>query len=464
MADDKACVIGAGLAGSEAAWQLANAGVPVDLYEMRGPRRTSVHHTSDFAELVCSNSLGSQLLTGASGLLKAEMRCLNSLILVCAEKHAVPAGGALAVDREGFASEVTARLSAHPLVTIHREEITEVPLTRPALVATGPLTSDALSSHLQTLAGREYLFFHDAAAPIVTLESLNLDVIFRAGRTGLANKHKPQVQGEGDYLNCPMDRDTYRQFWDALIAGENATLHNPEDHVFFESCLPVEVIARRGIDTLRYGPMKPMGLTDPRTGRWPYAVVQLRQDNAAASLYNLVGFQTQLKWGEQTRIFRMIPGLEQAEFVRLGVMHRNTYLNSPHLLSPTLQWRGQPHLFAAGQMIGVEGYIDSAAMGLLAGRNLARWVQGRPLLTWPRETMLGALSHYISEASPKHFQPMNANWGLLPELPEVIRDKKIKRERLGARALDTLISFARGADEPVIAVTSQAAAATQGLA
>ncbi|MEB3196848.1 MAG: methylenetetrahydrofolate--tRNA-(uracil(54)-C(5))-methyltransferase (FADH(2)-oxidizing) TrmFO [Candidatus Sericytochromatia bacterium] len=459
MAEKRACIIGAGLAGSEAAWQLAQSGLEVDLYEMRGVRPTTVHHSTDFAELVCSNSLGANGLTAASGLLKAEMRRLDSLIVACADAHAVPAGGALAVDREGFARAVTERLSAHPRVRVHREELTQLPGDRPTIVATGPLTSDAMSAHLQAIAGHEYLFFHDAAAPIVAVDSLDLSIIFRGGREGLARKgQKREVTPEdagGDYLNCPLDRETYTRFWEALVAGENATLHNPEDHVFFESCLPVEVIARRGLDTLRYGPMKPIGLTDPRTGRWPYAVVQLRQDNAAASLYNMVGFQTQLKWGEQTRIFRMIPGMAQAEFVRLGVMHRNTYLNSPHLLAPTLQWRDRPDLFAAGQMIGVEGYIDSAATGLLAGRNLVRRLQGRVLLEWPRETMLGALSHYISEASPKHFQPMNANWGLLPELATPIRDKKLRRESLAERALARLESFLQDVDEPALPFPSQ---------
>jgi methylenetetrahydrofolate--tRNA-(uracil-5-)-methyltransferase len=458
VSDQRARIIGAGLAGSEAAWQLAQRGLPVDLYEMRGVRPTRVHHTTDAAELVCSNSLGALGLTAASGLLKAEMRRLDSLIVACAEAHAVPAGGALAVDREGFARAVTARLEAHPLITLHREEITDLASDRPTIVASGPLTSDALSGALQALAGRDYLFFHDAAAPIVTLESLDLSIVFRAGREGLARKgqRREPAEGPGDYLNCPFDRAGYEAFVAALATGENATLHHPEDHVFFESCLPVEVIARRGPDTLRYGPMKPVGLTDPRTGRWPYAVVQLRQDNAAASLFNMVGFQTQLKWGEQTRIFRMIPGMANAEFVRLGVMHRNTYLSSPALLDPTLQWRGRPMLLAAGQMIGVEGYIDSAATGLLAGRNMARLLAGREPLVWPRDTMLGALSHYIAEASPKHFQPMNANWGLLPDLDAPIRDKKVRREALAARALASQVAYAAAVDEPLIAAEALA--------
>lgn len=453
MTELRARVIGAGLAGSEAAWQLANRGIAVDLYEMRGVRPTKVHHTSDFAELVCSNSLGANGLTGASGLMKEEMRVLGSVVIASADANAVPAGGALAVDREGFARTITERVSAHPLVTVHREEITRIDDDVPTIVASGPLTSDALSAHLQELAGREYLFFHDAAAPILTLESLDMTKIFRAGRLGLARKGEPRPEpsedNPGDYLNCPMNKEEYEAFWNALVAGENATLHNPEDHVFFESCLPVEVIGRRGIDTLRYGPMKPIGLKDPRTGRRPWAVVQLRQDNAVATLYNMVGFQTQLKWGEQTRIFRMIPGMENAEFVRLGVMHRNTYLNSPHLLLPTLQWKGRPTLLMAGQMIGVEGYSDSAAMGALAGMNLARILHGKAPLELPRDTMLGALSHYIAEASEKHFQPMNANWGIIPPLQAEVRDKKLRREMMAARALASFEAFLKDAGEPI---------------
>lgn len=454
MSNQRARVIGAGLAGSEAAWQLASRGIEVDLYEMRGVRPTKVHHTADFAELVCSNSLGSRELTGASGLLKEEMRRMGSVVVGAADAHSVPAGGALAVDREGFARGVTERVSNHPLITVHREEITHLEGEIPTVVATGPLTSDALSAHLQDMAGRQYLYFFDAAAPILTAESIDMSIAFRAAREGLAKRKSKKEreaeaevappmpeEGVGDYINCPMNREQYEAFCRELIAGENAVLHHEEDAIFFESCLPIEVIARRGIDTLRHGPMKPMGLTDPRTGRWPYAAVQLRQDNAVATLYNMVGFQTQLKWGEQTRIFRMIPGLENAEFVRLGVMHRNTYLNSPHLLAPTLQWKGRPKLLVAGQMMGVEGYSDSAAMGLLAGMNLARMLKGLDPLEFPRETMLGALSHYIAEASEKHFQPMNANWGLMPPLETTIRDKRERRLKMAERALARLDDF-----------------------
>lgn len=468
MSELRARVIGAGLAGSEAAWQLANRGIAVDLYEMRGVKPTKVHHTTDFAELVCSNSLGGKDTTVASGMLKEEMRRLGSVVVASADQHAVPAGGALAVDREGFARTITERVSNHPDITVHREEITSLDDAIPTIVATGPLTSEGLSAHLQQLAGKDYLFFFDAAAPILTAESIDMTKAFRAARMGIAHRGKrkgepevatPGENGEavtdegGDYINCPMTKEEYEAFWQALTEAENATLHHEEDAVFFESCLPIEVIARRGIETMRYGPMKGKGLTDPRTGRWPYAVVQLRQDNAVATLYNMVGFQTQLKWGEQTRVFRMIPGLENAEFVRLGVMHRNTYLNSPHLLEPTLQWKGRPTLMLAGQMIGVEGYSDSAAMGALAGINMARLLKGQEPLRLPKETMMGALSHYIAEASEKHFQPMNANWGILPPLATTIRDKKLRREKLAERGLDVFNRFMTEHGERVVVPT-----------
>jgi methylenetetrahydrofolate--tRNA-(uracil-5-)-methyltransferase len=447
---ERARVVGAGLAGSEAAWQLALRGIEVDLYEMRGVKPTKVHHTADFAELVCSNSLGAKEVTGASGLLKEEMRHLGSLIVEVAGNHAVPAGGALAVDREGFARAVTEKISRHPLIHVHREEITNLDGDIPTIVATGPLTSDALSAHLKEMAGAEYLFFFDAAAPILTLESLDMTKIFRAERDSKF-RIQPIEHAEGapvgDYLNCPMNKEEYEAFCRALIEAENAVLHLEDDQRFFESCMPVEVIARRGIDTLRYGPMKPIGLKDPKTGKRPWAVVQLRQDNAVATLFNMVGFQTQLKWGEQTRVFRLIPGLENAEFVRLGVMHRNTYLNSPHLLKPTLQWKGRDRLLLAGQMIGVEGYADSAAMGALAGINLARIIKGFEPLELPRETMLGALSHYIAEASEKYFQPMNANWGIMPPLETVFKDKKLKRLAFAERAIATLDAYLTQAGE-----------------
>lgn len=455
----QARVIGGGLAGSEAAWQLAQRGFEVELHEMRGVRPTAVHQTDRLAELVCSNSLGSNGLTGASGLLKAELRRMGSMIIAVADACAVPAGGALAVAREHFAEEVTRRIEQHPRITLIRGEVPEPPGDGiPTVVATGPLTSEALSAWLGNLAGQGYLHFYDAAAPILTAESLDMSVVFRGGRLGLSARkakgeaQEPQEEG-GDYLNAPMTKEEYLAFHAALCAGENAVLHHAEDAVFFEACLPIEVIARRGVDTMRYGPMKPVGLTDPRTGRWPYAVVQLRQDDAAARLYNLVGFQTQLKWGEQTRIFKMIPGLQDAEFVRLGVMHRNTYLNSPSLLEPTLEWRGRPGLFAAGQMIGVEGYTDSTAMGLLAGTNVARRLAGQEPLLFPEDTMLGALSRYISAASPKHFQPMNANWGIVPDLPEHIRDKKLRREAMAARSLKSLEAFLAAQGEAQLATS-----------
>lgn len=430
---ERITVIGGGLAGSEAAWQAAEQGIPVDLYEMRPVRRTEAHHTDRLAELVCSNSLGSHLPSVASGQLKKEMRRLGSMVLGCAEANQLPAGGALAVDREGFAETVTSKVQAHPLITVHREEITAIPADGVVIIATGPLTSPDLMASLQQLTGQDHVYFFDAAAPIVEKDSLNLDVIFAQSRYD---------KGDGDYLNCPMDKDQYEAFWQALTTAELApvkdfdTLDANKRH--FEACLPVEVIASRGIDTLRFGPMKPVGLRDPRTDRRPYAVVQLRQDNAAGNLYNLVGFQTRLKWGEQRRVFQLIPGLENAEFVRFGVMHRNAFLNSPVVLRPTLQTKADGRVFVAGQLTGVEGYSESTAMGLIAGLNAARLVQGRELLQLPAETMLGALTRYITEADPKHFQPMNSNWGILPQPAEKIRDKRLKHERMAETAMAAL--------------------------
>lgn len=426
----RAKVIGGGLAGSEAAWQLAQRGIEVDLYEMRPRVSTKAHHTDRLAELVCSNSLGSFGMGNASGLIKAEMRKMGSLILQAADFAQVPAGGALAVDRDRFASFVTEKISQHPRITIHREELRELREDEPTIIATGPLTSEALSEELRRRTGAEHLHFYDAAAPIVTLESLNMDTIFRQARYD---------KGEGEYLNCPFTKEEYEAFWHALTEAEGAVLHlGDEETNFFEGCLPIEVIARRGIDTMRYGPMKPVGLTDPRTGRRPYAVVQLRQDNVAGDLYNMVGFQTQLKWGEQKRVFQMIPGMEQAEFVRLGVMHRNTYLASPAFLNAALQWRDYPNWFLAGQLIGVEGYTESTAAGLMAGINLARVIRGQDPLELPRTTMLGALLHYVSHADPETFQPMNSNWGILEPWPEKIRDKAARREHQAERALRDL--------------------------
>lgn len=424
----QAKVIGGGLAGSEAAWQLARQGVAVTLHEMRPVRSTEAHHTDRLGELVCSNSLGAYGEGSASGLLKAEMHQLDSLILNAAMHAAVPAGGALAVDRDVFAGYITEQIERHPLITLVRDEVSTLDPEEPTIIATGPLTSAALSEALQRHTGVEHLHFYDAAAPIVTLESLNMERIFKAARYD---------KGEGVYLNCPMTKEEYEAFWNALTTAEDAVLHLGESEKnFFEGCLAVEILARRGIETLRFGPMKPVGLTDPKTGRWPYAVVQLRQDNVAGDLYNLVGFQTQLKWGEQKRVFRMIPGLEEAEFVRLGVMHRNTYLASPCFLQPTLQWRERPFWFAAGCLVGVEGYTESAASGALAGLNLARVLKGEAPIELPRTTMLGSLMHYVSHADPKHFQPINSNWGIIEPLegPKV-RDKLQRHLKQAERAL-----------------------------
>ncbi|NHM25917.1 FADH(2)-oxidizing methylenetetrahydrofolate--tRNA-(uracil(54)-C(5))-methyltransferase TrmFO [Desulfofundulus sp. TPOSR] len=422
-------VIGAGLAGAEAAWQLARRNIPVKLYEMRPHKFTPAHHTGFFAELVCSNSLRAIALENAVGLLKEEMRRLDSLIMACASKHRVPAGGALAVDREGFARAVTEILENHPLVEICREEAADIPREGIVVLATGPLTSEAMSRSLRNLTGVEYLYFYDAVAPIVTRESINFDKVFCSSRYG---------KGEGEYINCPMTKEEYERFQEALATAERAPRKEFEKEINFEGCLPIEVLARRGKDAMRYGPLKPVGLIDPRTGRQPYAVVQLRQDNAAGTLYNLVGFQTHLKWDEQKRVFRMIPGLEEAEFVRFGVMHRNTYVNSPILLYPTFECKKRAGLFLAGQMTGVEGYVESAASGLMAGVNAARLYRGQRPVVFPPETAHGSLAHYITSADPKHFQPMNVNFGLFPPLDENIRDRRRRNLALAQRALETL--------------------------
>ncbi|WP_156896719.1 FADH(2)-oxidizing methylenetetrahydrofolate--tRNA-(uracil(54)-C(5))-methyltransferase TrmFO [Desulfovirgula thermocuniculi] len=429
-------VIGAGLAGSEAAWQLARRGVPVRLYEMRPQKLTPAHHTGYFAELVCSNSLKAMALDNAAGLLKEEMRRLDSLIMACADRHRVPAGGALAVDREGFARAVTEALESHPLVKVYREEVAEIPREGIVVLATGPLTSEAMAASLRELTGLEYLYFYDAVSPIVTVDSIDMEKVFRSSRYG---------KGEGEYLNCPMNKEEYERFWEALVTAERVPLKGFEKEVNFEGCLPIEVLARRDKEAIRYGPLKPVGLVDPRTGRQPYAVVQLRQDNAAGTLYNLVGFQTNLKWEEQKRVFRLIPGLERAEFVRFGVMHRNTYVNSPVLLNPTFECKKRPGLFLAGQMTGVEGYVESAAAGLMAGINAARLYRGEKLLVFPRETAHGALAHYITSADPKNFQPMNITFGLLPPLERHIRNRRQRNLALSQRALETLESWKKEA-------------------
>lgn len=424
-------VVGAGLAGSEAAYQIAESGVAVRLYEMRPKKQTPAHHTDKFAELVCSNSLRANSLTNAVGVLKEEMRRLNSVIIAAADKCAVPAGGALAVDRHEFAEHVTETVRNHPLIEVVTEEITEIP-EGIVVIATGPLTSPALSEQLKALTGEEYLYFYDAAAPIIEKDSIDMEKVFVASRYD---------KGEAAYLNCPMNEEEFNHFYDALITAEAVPLKEFEKEIFFEGCMPIEVMAARGRQTMLFGPLKPVGLVDPRTGEQPFAVVQLRQDNSAATLYNIVGFQTHLKWPEQKRVFSMIPGLENCEIIRYGVMHRNTFINSPKLLKPTYQYRGRDTLFFAGQMTGVEGYVESAASGLLAGRNAARLVKGDDLLVLPPETVMGSMAHYITTTDAKHFQPMNANFGLLPGLPMRIRNKKEKNERLAERALNTIQNF-----------------------
>ncbi|ADG82403.1 methylenetetrahydrofolate--tRNA-(uracil(54)-C(5))-methyltransferase (FADH(2)-oxidizing) TrmFO [Thermincola potens] len=425
-------IIGAGLAGSEAAWQAVNRGVRVKLYEMRPRKMAPAHTTAYFAELVCSNSLRAAGMENAVGLLKEEMRIMNSLIMKCADANRVPAGGALAVDRQKFAAQVTAELENHPLVEIVREEVTSVPNDGPAIIATGPLTSEAMAASIKELTGEDYLYFYDAAAPIVTYESLNHDVIYRASRYG---------KGDADYLNCPMTKEQYESFWHELTSAETVPLKTFEKEIFFEGCMPIEAMAARGMKTLLFGPMKPVGLENPKTGERPYAVVQLRQDDMEGTLYNIVGFQTHLKWGEQQRVFRMIPGLEKAEFVRYGVMHRNTFINSPTVLEPTFQFRKRKDLFFAGQITGVEGYVESAAAGLMAGINAARLVKGQEPVVFPPATAHGALSHYITTANPASFQPMNINFGLLPPLEERIKDKKMKNRLISERAVITLENF-----------------------
>ncbi|MEJ8302530.1 FADH(2)-oxidizing methylenetetrahydrofolate--tRNA-(uracil(54)-C(5))-methyltransferase TrmFO [Saccharibacillus sacchari] len=425
-------VIGAGLAGSEAAWQIASRGVPVTLYEMRPKVKTPAHHTSYFAELVCSNSLRANGFTGAVGVLKEEMRRLDSLVIGKADASAVPAGGALAVDRDLFSGGITQALKEHPLVDVREEEVTEIPEDGITVIATGPLTSPALSAQIKSFMGEEYFYFYDAAAPIIEKDSIDMDKVYLASRYD---------KGEAAYLNCPMTEEEFDRFYEALIAAEKAELKEFEKEIYFEGCMPIEVMMQRGRQTALFGPMKPVGLPDPRTGKIPFAVVQLRQDNAAGTLYNLVGFQTHLKWGEQKRVFQMIPGLENVDIVRYGVMHRNTFINSPRLLEPTYQCKARPNLFFAGQMTGVEGYVESAASGLIAGINAAHQALGREQIIFPEETTLGGMARYITEADPDHFQPMNANFGLLPKPEKKIRNKKEKNEALAMRALDKLAAF-----------------------
>lgn len=433
-------VIGGGLAGTEAAWQIAQSGVPVILSEMRPIRQSPAHHSTELAELVCSNSFGAMSSDRAAGLLQTELRRLGSLIIQTADKHAVPAGGALAVDRGVFSEELTRMVASHPLVEFQREEITEIPREGIVVLTTGPLTSPALTEDLQKITGMEYLSFFDAASPIVVGESINHDIAFLASRYD---------KGEAAYLNCPLDRNQYLAFWQALCQAEQAELKDFERETakFFEGCLPIEELARRGEDTMRYGPLKPIGLFDSRLGDFrapenkakrPYAVVQLRQEDKAGQLWNLVGFQTNLKWGEQKRVFQMIPGLENAEFVRMGVMHRNTFINSPELLGSNLQFKTRKTLFAAGQLVGTEGYAAATAGGWLAGTNAARLYQGLEPIALPETTMMGSLFAFISSASPKHFQPMPPNFGILPELPIRIRQKQERYGKYRDRALADL--------------------------
>lgn len=432
LSNQKVIVVGAGLAGSEAAWQIAQQGVEVILYEMRPVRKTPAHHTNQFAELVCSNSLRANGLTNAVGVLKEEMRVLDSVIMSCADQHAVPAGGALAVDRDGFSGEVTSRLRNHPLIEVRNEEVTEIPEDSIVVIATGPLTAESLSKQIQELLGEEYFYFYDAAAPIIEKDSIDMDKVYLASRYD---------KGEAAYLNCPMTEDEFNAFYDALVTAEVAQLKEFEKEIYFEGCMPIEVMATRGRQTMLFGPLKPVGLVNPHTGKLPHAVIQLRQDNAAGTLYNMVGFQTHLKWGEQKRVFSMIPGLENAEFVRYGVMHRNTFINSPRLMKATYQTKQRDNLFFAGQMTGVEGYVESAASGLIAGMNAAKLAKGEALVELPVQTALGSMAQYITTADFKHFQPMNANFGLFPPLENKIRNKKEKNEQIANRAIEHIQAF-----------------------
>lgn len=425
---DCVSVIGAGLAGCEAAWALANYNIPVNLYEMKPVKYSPAHRTAGFAELVCSNSFKAARLGSAAGLLKVEMRALGSLLLVQADANAVPAGGALAVDREGFSQGVTAAIRNHPLITVHHRELTEIP-PGPVIIATGPLTSEGLANSIQKLCGGEYLSFYDAAAPIVTLDSIDETITFRAARYG---------RGEDDYINCPFNKEEYERFYSALVTAESAEIHSFDKRNVYEGCMPVEIMAKRGADTMRFGPLRPVGLTDPRTGHRPWAVVQLRQENAAGTLYNLVGFQTNLKFSEQKRVFSLIPGLANADIVRYGVMHRNTFLDSPRLLDATFALRSDSRISFAGQITGVEGYMESAASGILAARNLVRRLRNQPPLILPGNTMMGALAAYISDESMADFQPMGANMGILPPLEERIKDKQSRYLAVARRAMDSL--------------------------
>lgn len=442
MNDKKVIVIGAGLAGCEAAWQLAKAGLDAELWEMKPEKFTPAHKYKGFAELVCSNSLKASRLNSAAGLLKEEMRILGSLTVPCAEETAVPAGGALAVDREKFSDLVTEKIMSEPRITVKRGEVSEIPDGN-VIIATGPLTSGALAENIEKLCGG-YLSFHDAAAPIVTYESLDKEKIFFAARYG---------RGDDDYINCPFTKEEYTNFWQELKNAESAPLHDfdrqdgRDGFTVYEGCMPIEVLAKRGEETMRYGAMKPVGLSDPVTGKRPYAVVQLRKENSLGTLYNIVGFQTNLKFGEQKRVFSMIPGLENAEFVRYGVMHRNSFINSPKVLNGDFSLRTRPNLFFAGQITGVEGYMESAASGIMAGLNMARRIMGLETAVLPGETMIGALARYISDETVENFQPMGANMGILPDLDVRIRDKQERYQVIAERALERLMIYG---EQPII--------------
>ncbi|NLN48467.1 MAG: methylenetetrahydrofolate--tRNA-(uracil(54)-C(5))-methyltransferase (FADH(2)-oxidizing) TrmFO [Clostridiales bacterium] len=425
-------VIGAGLAGCEAAWQVAKAGIKVELYEMRPIKMTPAHHTSSFAELVCSNSLRSNSLENAVGLLKEEMRLLGSQVMKYADKNAIPAGGALAVDRENFARDITNGIKSNPNIQVIREEVTKIPKDEYVIIATGPLTSDSLSTSVKEHLGNDYLYFYDAASPILTYDSIDMNVAFKASRYG---------KGESDYINCPFTEDEYRIFYNELIKAQRVPLKTFEKEIVFEGCIPVEVMAGRGPKTLLFGPLKPKGIINPKTDKEPFAVVQLRQDNKEGTLYNMVGFQTNLKWDEQKRVFTMIPGLKDAEFVRYGVMHKNTFINSPKVLEATLQTIEDKKLFFAGQITGVEGYVESASSGIIAGLNMARMVKGISPVVFPKTTAHGSLCAYITERNKKNFQPMNINYGILEEIQIRFKSKKEKNLNYSKKALEDLKSF-----------------------
>jgi len=444
---DTVVVIGGGLAGTEAAWQLAERGIKTQLYEMRPKVKTGAHVSNRLGELVCSNSLGSKLPDRATGLLQYELRMLKSLLLDAAQETAVPAGGALAVDREKFAQIITDKIEAHPYIEVIREEVTEIPQHVPVIIASGPLTSASLTKEIAVLSGQDHLYFYDAISPIVEADTINMEIAYRANRYDRGDTE------EGDYINCPMNKEEYARFVNALKGANIIELRDFEldDPNFFEGCVPIEQLASRGDETLRFGPMRPVGLDDPRTGRWPHAVVQLRRDNLVGSLYNIVGFQTNLKWNEQRDVLRLIPGLEHAMFARMGQMHRNTFINAPTLLYQTMQYRKRDGLYFAGQITGMEGYMGNVASGLLAAINLARQIEGKQGWIPPQTTMLGALSHYITHAEPKDFQPMKANFGIIPDLAERVKNRQKRKQAYVRRALADMEASIAELDEPYLA-------------